>query len=93
MHYLTVLSLLAAVAQAYYLPGVAPHDYKNGAPVDVLVNTLSAVDSLIPYDFYHSQFHFCLPKEGIASQKESLGAILFGDRLYNSAFEVLLHVA
>ena len=34
--------LLAAPASAFYLPGVAPHDYQHGEKVDMKVNKLSS---------------------------------------------------
>jgi transmembrane 9 superfamily member 2/4 len=72
-----------------YLPGVAPTDYHKGAQVPLLVNALSSEESrsLIPYEYYYPKFHFCPPKlEEYA--RESLGSILFGDRLQTSAFDV-----
>jgi transmembrane 9 superfamily protein 2/4 len=80
------LSLLVSF-HAYYLPGLAPHDYKQGETVELFVNALSASDNLLSYDYYYPAFHFCQPNSIIA-QRESLGAILFGDRLYNSPFKV-----
>lgn len=34
------LSLLST-AQAFYLPGAAPHDFHEGEPVDLFVNALT----------------------------------------------------
>ena len=76
--------------RAFYLPGVAPKDYVPGDKVQLLVNALSADDSLIAYDYYYPEFHFCTPAGGPVAQRESLGSILFGDRLFSSPFEVAL---
>ncbi|KAI8911628.1 hypothetical protein EDD86DRAFT_202898 [Gorgonomyces haynaldii] len=73
---------------AFYLPGVAPHDYSVGDKVPLYVNALSAEDSLIPYDYYYPDFHFCQPQGGPVAQRESLGSILFGDRLFTSPFDL-----
>ncbi|KAJ3091896.1 hypothetical protein HK102_012818 [Quaeritorhiza haematococci] len=43
---------------------------------------------VLPYDYYYEQFHFCRPKNGPSSKPESLGSILFGDRLYSSSFDL-----
>lgn len=87
-----VLSLsLSSLASAFYLPGVAPHDYKIGEQVTLQVNSLTPNvlgKSVISYDFYNPQFHFCKPKDGQLEQPESIGSILFGDRIFNSPFEV-----
>jgi len=79
----------------FYLPGVAPHDYKENEIVELKVNSLNPLmgprnqlKSVISYDYYRPEFHFCQPSEGIISESESLGSILFGDRIFNSPFEV-----
>jgi len=39
-------------------------------------------------DYYHSSFHFCEPEGGPHKQPESLGSILFGDRIFDSPYDV-----
>ncbi|KAJ3196541.1 hypothetical protein HK101_008550 [Irineochytrium annulatum] len=58
----------------------------------VVINLEALKDSksLLPYDFYYDRFHFCTPNGTLQNQRESLGSILFGDRLFNSPFEVLV---
>ncbi|KAI0355555.1 Nonaspanin [Trametes cingulata] len=93
---LLVLSLLST-AHAFYLPGAAPHDYHDGEPVDLYVNALTPMmsgddkaklKSLINYDYYNPAFHFCQPEGGPKKQPESLGSILFGDRIFNSPYDI-----
>lgn len=36
-----ITALWASQAQAFYLPGAAPHDYHDGEPVNLYVNTLT----------------------------------------------------
>ncbi|KAJ3333759.1 hypothetical protein HDU76_004255 [Blyttiomyces sp. JEL0837] len=86
---LLAVAALVPLAKAFYLPGVAPTDYDRGERVKLFVNALTSEDSksLLPYDYYYEKFHFCRP-EKIESQPESLGAILFGDRLFNSTFDL-----
>jgi transmembrane 9 superfamily protein 2/4 len=71
----------------FYLPGVAPNNYKPGDTIPMFVNSLTAKDSLLPYDYYLPDFNFCRPVEQV-SQRESLGSILFGDRLFTSMFKL-----
>ncbi|KAI8799276.1 hypothetical protein BJ742DRAFT_846841 [Cladochytrium replicatum] len=78
--------LFASNAAAFYLPGVAPTDYKEGEKVELLVNALSSQNTVLPYDYYYEHLHFCPPENGPVAQAESLGSILFGDRLYSSPF-------
>ncbi|KAI9592931.1 hypothetical protein BDF19DRAFT_449848 [Syncephalis fuscata] len=87
-----VTTLLPIATQAFYLPGVAPHDYRQGERVDLTVNPITPkidaqdrqLRSIIPYNYYLDKFHFCQPEGGPQSRSASLGAILSGDRLYNS---------
>lgn len=85
----------AGVAHAFYLPGAAPHDYSLNDKVELDVNALTPIvgpghtklSSLINYDYYLDKFHFCKPDK-IQREPESLGSILFGDRIFNSPFDI-----
>lgn len=46
------------------------------------------IKSMINYDYYNEKFHFCEPEAGPKSQGESLGSILFGDRIFNSPYSI-----
>ncbi|KAI9279641.1 hypothetical protein BY458DRAFT_431578 [Sporodiniella umbellata] len=46
--------------------------------------------SLISYDYYDKRFHFCQPEGGAKVQPESLGSVLFGDRILSSPFKLSL---
>ncbi|KAH6658889.1 hypothetical protein BKA67DRAFT_509876 [Truncatella angustata] len=98
---LTALLALPQSVSAFYLPGVAPTSYKQGDNVPLYVNSVKPVaasqdallHSVMSYDYYHDRFHFCKPPEpdGPKYVSESLGSILFGDRIMTSPFE--LHMA
>lgn len=100
---LALLLLLGCLqpASAFYLPGSAPRSFAAGERIPLLVNSLSPqisskkhIQSLLSYDYYNPQFHFCRPGNGKEEPKkvsESLGSVLFGDRLYESPFEVSEH--
>jgi transmembrane 9 superfamily protein 2/4 len=92
-------SLLAVgpqLASAFYLPGVAPTSYKPGDQVPLYVNSIKPVaspedarlHSVVSYDYYHPAFQFCQPEGGPEYVSESLGSILFGDRIMTSPFEL-----
>lgn len=87
------------MVDSFYLPGVAPTDYKQGDPIPLLVNhltpshTISKANSkskayVFSYDYYYPKFRFCPPEGGPVKQLESLGSIIFGDRIFNSPFEI-----
>lgn len=91
-------ALWATTCSAFYLPGVAPNDYAIDDPVAVNVNSLTQmsnqqVKSVISYDYYDERFHFCKPEGGPQTQSESLGSILFGDRIFSSPFDVRLYLS
>jgi transmembrane 9 superfamily protein 2/4 len=91
---LAAVGLLPLLAHAWYLPGTAPTDYQAGQAIPLLVNPVSPlsdaaqVHSVLSYDYYSEPFHFCRPADGPKAQSESLGSILFGDRLFDSPFEL-----
>ncbi|KAH9908382.1 Nonaspanin [Xylariomycetidae sp. FL2044] len=83
------------LTSAFYLPGVAPTSYKPGANVPLYVNSIKPVaaqdaylHSVMSYDYYHDRFKFCKPDGGPRYVSESLGSILFGDRIMTSPFEL-----
>lgn len=89
--------LFSASTDGFYLPGVAPTSYKPGDKVELSVNHITpslmkqdedSVTYLYSFDYYFEKFHFCQPEEGKHKQSESLGSILFGDRIFNSPFEL-----
>ncbi|KAL7900392.1 Nonaspanin [Trichoderma sp. SZMC 28014] len=91
-------TLLAApqLASAFYLPGLAPSTYELNQSVPLNVNSIRPVaapqdarlHSVVSYDYYHPAFQFCQPEGGPEHVKESLGSILFGDRIMTSPFEL-----
>ncbi|KAF7315630.1 Transmembrane 9 superfamily member [Mycena indigotica] len=95
---LLVLAASFNISLAFYLPGAAPHNFKQGDPVPLFVNALTPMltgsstaklKSLINYDYYNPRFHFCEPTPGgPVKQPESLGSILFGDRIFNSPYDI-----
>ncbi|KAJ7579168.1 endosomal P24A protein [Mycena floridula] len=91
------LSFSFQLSQAFYLPGAAPRNYELHEQVPVFVNaltpSLSTADdaklkSLINYDYYNPKFRFCEPVNGTQRQPEGLGSILFGDRIFNSRYDL-----
>lgn len=83
-------------SSAFYLPGVAPTTYRFDDKVPLHVNRLSpltsgvdgTLHSVVSFDYYHPAFHFCRPSPQPEYVPESLGSILFGDRIMTSPFEL-----
>ena len=82
----------------FYLPGISPTTYKLNDVVKLDVNHLTPsmsdrdaqVRSAFAFDYYHPAFHFCQPEDGPKYVSESLGSIIFGDRIQTSPF--ILHL-
>ncbi|KAL7747002.1 Transmembrane 9 superfamily member 2 [Sorochytrium milnesiophthora] len=85
---LLLVWLAASSCHAFYLPGVAPVNYNEGDQVELVVNALTSPASAVPYDYYDDRLHFCKPENGPERKPESLGSILYGDRLYTSPFKI-----
>ncbi|KAJ5321650.1 uncharacterized protein N7506_010780 [Penicillium brevicompactum] len=92
---LSALIALPSFTTAFYLPGVAPTSYDEGQAVPLYVNHLTPslsrddqLHSVFSYDYYHPAFGFCQPADGPKDVRESLGSILFGDRIRTSPFEL-----
>ena len=91
-----LLATVPSLSSAFYLPGVAPTTYDEGQPVPLYVNHLTPglagqddqLHSVFSYDYYYPALHFCRPKDGMKDVRESLGSILFGDRIYTSPYEL-----
>lgn len=78
-----VLGLLGA-ANAFYLPGVAPQDFKKGDRITLKVNKITSTKDL-PYEYY--TLPYCRP-EKIINIAENLGEVLRGDRIENSPYSM-----
>jgi len=88
------LSLLAGLlslssASAFYLPGVAPREYKDGELVELKVNKLTSTVTQLPYEYY--SLPFCQPAV-MATVAENLGEVLRGDKIMNSDYVLKMGV-
>lgn len=79
---------MAAPASAY-LPGIAERFYNTSDPVPVRVNTLRSLSTLLPYNYYH--LPFCRPAQ-VLNKEESLGEIVWGDRVMSSLYTLNMRV-
>ena len=55
----------------------------------VNVNSLTSTESVMTIEYYNSFLGFC-SVNNLESQPESLGSILFGDRIYNSKYDIFM---
>merc|ERR1719160_2434949 len=78
---------LLSAAEAFYLPGVAPHEYADGDRVEIKVNKLSSTKTQLPYDYY--SLPFCKPDD-TRSAVENLGEVLHGSVIQNSPYDIFM---
>ncbi|OQO04071.1 hypothetical protein B0A48_10714 [Cryoendolithus antarcticus] len=91
-----VLLALLPLTSAFYLPGITPTNYSPGDLVPLHVNHVTPsfsarspnTKSVFSFDYYHHSFGFCPPEAGPEYVSESLGSILFGDRIQTSPFQL-----
>jgi transmembrane 9 superfamily protein 2/4 len=70
-------------ATGFYVPGVAPHEFKKGNPIEIQAVKMTSVRTQIPYDYY--SLPFCEPAKK-HYVPENLGEILRGDRIVNTGY-------
>ncbi|GJX36083.1 transmembrane 9 superfamily member 11-like protein [Tanacetum coccineum] len=81
---LLISCLFLEIVYGYYLPGSFPHKYDVGDRLYVKVNSLTSIDTEIPYGYY--TLPFCKPLEGIKDSAENIGELLMGERIENSPY-------
>lgn len=76
-------------SQQFYVPGMAPVEFKKGQSIDVKAVKMTSIHTQLPYEYY--SLPFCVPKNGSAGihyKSENLGEVLRGDRIVNTPYEV-----
>ncbi|GFY80797.1 endomembrane protein 70 protein family [Actinidia rufa] len=79
-----LVCLISQLGHGFYLPGSYPHKHGIGGPLSVKVNSLTSIDTEIPFSYY--SLPFCKPREGVKDSAENLGELLMGDRIENSPY-------
>eukprot|EP00182_Erythrolobus_australicus_P001806 CAMPEP_0185829594 /NCGR_PEP_ID=MMETSP1353-20130828/344_1 /TAXON_ID=1077150 /ORGANISM="Erythrolobus australicus, Strain CCMP3124" /LENGTH=637 /DNA_ID=CAMNT_0028527409 /DNA_START=116 /DNA_END=2029 /DNA_ORIENTATION=+ len=77
-------------ADAFYLPGIAPVDYEEGAQLEVFANKLTSPKNQLPYDYY--SLPFCGSQEKRRSKRVNLGQMLIGERAKPTDFDLRMNV-
>ncbi|KAL2621947.1 hypothetical protein R1flu_002152 [Riccia fluitans] len=86
-----LLSLLAPqLVHGFYLPGSYMHPYADGEEVSAKVNSLTSIDTELPFGYY--TLPFCKPPDGVKQVAENLGEVLMGDRIENSPYRFKMNV-
>ncbi|CAO2822542.1 unnamed protein product [Amaranthus hypochondriacus] len=89
MIWVAVLCVIFKSVNGFYLPGSYPHKYGVGDTLSVKVNSLTSIDTELPFSYY--SLPFCKPPEGVKDSAENLGELLMGDRIENSPYRLKMH--
>jgi len=81
---------LLQTASCFYVPGVAPQDFKKGDPIEVRAIKMTSSHTQLPFEYY--SLPFCAPKE-VEYKSQNLGEILRGDRISNTAYDLRMDTA
>ncbi|XP_062078276.1 transmembrane 9 superfamily member 11 [Humulus lupulus] len=84
-----VICLIFNLGHGFYLPGSYPHKYVDGDFLNVKVNSLTSIDTEMPFSYY--SLPFCKPPEGVKDSAENLGELLMGDRIENSPYRFKMY--
>jgi len=84
------LLLLVRYSSAFYVPGVAPVEFKLGEDVEIKAVKMTSSQTQLPYEYY--TLPFCKP-EVMEYKTENLGEVLRGDRIVNTPYKVHMNEA
>jgi len=70
--FICLFSLTLLEASGFYIPGVAPVEFKEGDPIEVKAIKLTSTHTQLPYSYY--SLPFCRPKDDkFEFKSENLG--------------------
>ena len=82
-----LLCSMGGTPRGFYIPGVAPVEFKKGDKIEVKAIKLTSSHTQLPYAYY--SLPFCRPKNDKFEYKsENLGEVLRGDRIVNTPYDV-----
>ncbi len=83
---LAISCLLVHFTAGFYVPGVAPTDFKRGDTIDVRAVKMTSSQTQLPFEYY--SLDFCKAKDVVTYYSENLGQILRGERIVSTPYTV-----
>ena len=80
-----LIALFFHTSTSFYVPGVAPREYRDGERVEVKVNKLTSTVTQLPFNYY--DLAFCKPQT-LTYKVENIGEVLHGSMIQNSPYEL-----
>ena len=79
--------LLLKEAHTFYVPGVAPTDFKDRQLIEVKAVKMTSAHTQLPFEYY--SLALCEPTDGVRLySSENLGQIIRGERIVNTPYKV-----
>jgi len=86
---LVILLVFTKGSYPFYVPGVAPVEFKRGDPLIVKAVKMTSSITQLPYSYY--SLPFCKPNASkLVYKSENLGEVLRGDRIVTTPYEFKL---
>ncbi|XP_031287165.1 transmembrane 9 superfamily member 12-like [Pistacia vera] len=82
--------LFLQVCNGFYLPGSYMHTYSNREPIFAKVNSLTSIETELPYSYY--SLPYCTPLGGVKKSAKNLGELLMGDQIDNSPYRFRMNL-
>ncbi|KAK6727638.1 hypothetical protein RB195_005372 [Necator americanus] len=79
---------LLPLEQGFYVPGVAPVEFRSGDPIEVKAIKLTSTKTIVPYEYYY--LPFCRPDGDLLYKSENLGEVMRGDRIVNTPYQLFM---
>jgi len=76
-------------ARAFYVPGVAPTDFREGDRIDVRAVKMTSSQTQLPFEYY--SLDFCKEKDVVTYYSENIGQILRGERIVSSPYDIRMN--
>lgn len=84
--FLYLLLTSAAKVCGFYVPGVAPVEFKEADAIEVKAVKMTSSKTQLPYEYY--SLPLCKPEGELQYKSENLGEVLRGDRIVNTPFKI-----
>lgn len=81
--------LVAPGVAGFYVPGVAPTDFKEGDAIDVRAVKMTSSQTQLPFEYY--SLDFCKNKDVLTYYSENLGQILRGERIVSTPYDIRMN--
>ena len=75
---------------AFYVPGVAPTDFKQEESIDVRAVKMTSSQTQLPFEYY--SLGLCKSQDTVTYYSENLGQILRGERIVSTPYNVQMNV-